>query len=64
MDTIRYESYSEHEHYNILYDKLDKTYAIHSKNLKRDTVTVVNFKTAAKAIEFAENRIVNIHIEA
>ena len=64
MDTIKYELYAKAEHYNVVYDKLDKTFAIHTKDLDSEKPMIVGFDTAAKAMEFAENRVVSIEKDA
>ena len=64
MDYIRYKEYSKHEHYNIVFDKFEKTYAVHSKDLEKDTAMIVGFESAAMAISFAENRVVDIARDA
>ena len=60
MDTIRYELYAKAEHFNIVFDKYEKTFAIHTLDLGQERPMIVGFDTAAKAIEFAENRVVDI----
>ncbi len=58
MDEIRYQMYVECADYVILYDKFSKEFVIHSADLENDVAMVTGFLTATKAIEFAEDRIV------
>ena len=60
FDKIRYELYSEHEHFVVLYDKLSKEFCIHSKDIENDTAMIIGFNSAAQAIEFAHMRVRNI----
>ena len=60
QETARYVQYAELEHFIILYDKIDKNYAIHSKDPDNDVGIVANFPTAADAINFAHYRIVSV----
>ncbi len=60
FDTIRYELYSTHTHFVVLFDKLNKEFCIHSKDIENDVAMIVGFGTAAQAIEFAHTRVRNI----
>ncbi len=60
IDEIRYKKYMTSKHYIVLYDKIDKTYCIHSRDLDNHTAMITGFETAAKSIEFAEMRVVEI----
>ena len=60
IDTVRYEKYMTSEHYMILYDKIDKTFCIHSADEENHTAMITGFSTAARAVEFAEGRVVEI----
>ena len=64
MDTLKYELYAKAANYNIVYDKFEKTFAIHTLDLDQDKPMIVGFETAGKAIEFAENRVVEIERDA
>ena len=57
IDRIKYTVYARGEHTLILYDKLEHTYAIHSKDEDNDVGVVTGFPTAADAMKFADNRI-------
>jgi len=58
IDTIKYEVYSRGDHSIILFDKIEKTFAIHSKDEDNDVAVIVGFDTAANAMEFANRRVV------
>ncbi len=58
IDTIRYDIYSRGDHSIILRDKIEHTFAIHSKDEENDVATITGFKTAADAIDFADKRVV------
>jgi len=60
IDTIKYVIYSRGEHSIILYDRFDKTFAIHSKDEENDVAIITGFDTAALAIEFANTRIIEL----
>ena len=60
IDEIKYEIYSRGEHSIILYDKIEKTFAIHSKDENNDVGTITGFSTASDAIRFADERVVNL----
>ena len=59
-ESVRYKQHSVHDNFIILYDKLDLTFAIHSKDPCNDTGIIANFKFASQAIDFAEKRVVAI----
>ena len=60
IDTLKYEVYARGDHSIILYDKIDRTFAIHSKDEDNDVAIIGGFPTAADAIDFAENRVVDL----
>ena len=60
IDFIRYKKYSSFEHFIILYDTIDKTYCIHSKDEENSTAMITGFATASQCIEFANDRVVAI----
>ena len=60
IDTLRYEKYMKSEHYIVLHDKIEKTFCIHSSDEKNHTAMITGFSTAARAVEFAEGRVVEI----
>jgi len=62
FDTIKYKLYADMGAYLVIYDKLDKTFCIHSSIVKNDVGMVTGFEKAAEAIDFAENRILDIDI--
>ena len=57
MDNLRYAVQSRHEDFIIVFDKLDKTFAIHSKDEDNDTGMITGFETAGFAIDFAVDRV-------
>ena len=58
IDAVRYKIYARGNHSIILFDKLNKTFAIHSKDEENDVAIITGFPTAAKAMEFAHTRVV------
>ena len=60
IDTVKYEIYSRGDHSIILFDKIDATFAIHSKDEDNDVAVIVGFNTAASAMEFANKRVVSL----
>lgn len=60
IDELKYKVYSRGEHCIILYDKFEKTFAIHSKDEDNDIAIITGFGTAAEAIIFADERVVTL----
>ena len=60
IDAIKYEIYTRGDHAIILYDKLEETFAIHSKDEDNHIAIIGGFKTAAQAMTFADDRVVSL----
>ena len=58
IDALRYDIYSRGDHSIILRDKIEHTFAIHSKDEANDVATITGFRTAAEAMQFANERVV------
>ena len=60
IDFIRYKKYATFEHFIILFDKIDKTFCIHSKDESNHVGMVTGFALACEAIDFATTRVKSI----
>jgi len=57
MDNLRYSVQSRHDDFIIVFDKLDKSFAIHSKDENDDKAMITGFEYASDAIDFALKRV-------
>ena len=64
IDELRYRKYATGDHCIILFDKIDKTFSIHSKDEDNDVGIISGFPNAAAAIEFADTRVNALSVDS